>query len=117
MRAAGVKLSIDDFERIRRRTPHLADTKPAGRFVATDLHRVGGVPLVMKMLLEAGLLHGDAPHPPTFRLFDRTYGPDPVACDFVFVSGSLKPRVKRLVIDGVTRVSDHQPVMVEFGRD
>jgi dihydroxy-acid dehydratase len=59
-RAAGVKLGIDDFERIRRRTPHLADTKPAGRFVATDLHRVGGVPRVMKMLLDAGLLHGDA---------------------------------------------------------
>jgi dihydroxy-acid dehydratase len=59
-KAAGVKLKIDDFERIRRRTPHLADTKPAGRFVATDLHRVGGVPVVMKMLLDAGLLHGDA---------------------------------------------------------
>ncbi len=59
-RAAGVPLGLDDFEAIRKRTPHLADTKPAGRFVATDLHRVGGVPLVMKMLLERGLLHGDA---------------------------------------------------------
>jgi len=59
-RAAGVPLALDDFERIRNRTPHLVDTKPSGRFLATDLHRVGGIPLVMKMLLAAGLLHGDA---------------------------------------------------------
>jgi len=58
--AAGVPLSLADFERIRNRTPHLCDTKPAGRFVATDLHRAGGMPVVMKMLLERGLLHGDA---------------------------------------------------------
>ena len=58
-RAAGVPLSIDDFETIRNRTPHLAETKPSGRFVATDLHRVGGTPLIMRMLLDAGLLDGD----------------------------------------------------------
>ncbi|MBA2667428.1 MAG: dihydroxy-acid dehydratase [Trueperaceae bacterium] len=56
---AEVPLTIDDFETIRRRTPHLCDLKPSGRFVATDLHRVGGIPQVMKMLLAAGLLHGD----------------------------------------------------------
>ncbi len=60
-RAAEVDLDLDDFERIRRETPHFADLKPSGRYVATDLHRVGGIPLVMKMLLEAGLLHGDLP--------------------------------------------------------
>jgi dihydroxy-acid dehydratase len=60
-RAAEVDLSLDDFERIRRDTPHFADLKPSGRFVATDLHAVGGIPLVMKMLLEAGLLHGELP--------------------------------------------------------
>jgi dihydroxy-acid dehydratase len=60
-RAAEVELDLDDFERIRRDTPHFADLKPSGRYVATDLHRVGGIPLVMKMLLEAGLLHGDLP--------------------------------------------------------
>ncbi|MCC6619839.1 MAG: dihydroxy-acid dehydratase, partial [Deltaproteobacteria bacterium] len=60
-RAAGVPLDLETFEAIRKRTPHLADTKPAGRFVATDLHRVGGIPRVMKMLLGAGLLHGDCP--------------------------------------------------------
>ena len=57
--AAGVDLALDDFERIRERTPVLCDLKPSGRYVATDLHRVGGIPLVMKMLLGAGLLHGD----------------------------------------------------------
>ena len=60
-RAAEVELTLDDFERIRRETPLFADLKPSGRYVATDLHRVGGIPLVMKMLLEAGMLHGDLP--------------------------------------------------------
>lgn len=57
---AGVDLSLDDFDRISRRTPHLVDVRPAGRFVMSDLDRVGGVPVVMRELLEAGLLHGDA---------------------------------------------------------
>lgn len=57
--AAEVPLTMDDFTRVRDRTPHLCDLKPGGRYVATDFHRAGGVPLVMKMLLEAGLLHGD----------------------------------------------------------
>jgi dihydroxy-acid dehydratase len=57
--SAEVELSLDDFERIRRRAPVLCDLKPSGRYVATDLHRAGGIPLVMKLLLEAGLLHGD----------------------------------------------------------
>ncbi len=57
--AAEVEWTIDDFERIRQRVPVLCDLKPSGRYVATDLHKVGGVPQVMKILLEAGLLHGD----------------------------------------------------------
>jgi len=57
--AAGVTLTVDDFERIRKNIPVLCDLKPSGKYVATDLHRVGGVPLVMKMLLDRGLLHGD----------------------------------------------------------
>ncbi len=57
--AAEVEWTIDDFERMRRKVPVLCDLKPSGRYVATDLHRAGGVPQVMKMLLEAGLLHGD----------------------------------------------------------
>jgi dihydroxy-acid dehydratase len=57
--AAEVPLALDDFEAIRRRVPVLCDLKPSGRYVATDLHRAGGVPVVMKMLLAHGLLHGD----------------------------------------------------------
>jgi dihydroxy-acid dehydratase len=59
-REAGIDLDIDDFERISRNTPLLADLKPGGRFVATDLYRAGGVPLILKRLAEAGILHGDA---------------------------------------------------------
>jgi dihydroxy-acid dehydratase len=58
--AAGVQLTLDDFEEIRPRVPVLCDLKPSGRFVATDLHGAGGVPQVMRMLLDHGLLHGDA---------------------------------------------------------
>ena len=58
-REANVSLSIDDFDTISGRTPYIADMKPSGRYVMADLDRVGGVPLVMKRLLDAGLLHGD----------------------------------------------------------
>jgi dihydroxy-acid dehydratase len=57
---AGIELDMDDFERISRGTPLLADLKPGGRFVATDLYRAGGVPLILQRLAEAGILHGDA---------------------------------------------------------
>ncbi|MBF8267240.1 MAG: dihydroxy-acid dehydratase [Dehalococcoidia bacterium] len=59
-REAGVALDIDDFDRISRGTPYIADMRPGGKYVMADLDRIGGVPLVMKWLLEAGLLHGDA---------------------------------------------------------
>ncbi len=55
----GVELSIDDFEAIRKKVPHLCDLKPSGKYVTVDLHHAGGIPQVMKMLLSAGLLHGD----------------------------------------------------------
>jgi dihydroxy-acid dehydratase len=58
--SAGVELSLDDFEVIRARVPVLCDLKPSGRYVATDLHRAGGIPQVMKMLLVHDLIHGDA---------------------------------------------------------
>ncbi|MBD2345115.1 dihydroxy-acid dehydratase [Anabaena subtropica] len=58
-RAIGVELNLDDFETIRGRVPVLCDLKPSGRYVATDLHKAGGIPQVMKMLLVHGLLHGD----------------------------------------------------------
>jgi dihydroxy-acid dehydratase len=59
-REAEVDLHLDDFDRIGRRVPHIADTKPGGRYVMNDLDRVGGVPVVLKALLDADLLHGDA---------------------------------------------------------
>jgi dihydroxy-acid dehydratase len=58
-RESGLPLHIDDFDRISRQVPLLADLKPGGRFMATDLHRAGGIRLVAKRLLDAGLLHGD----------------------------------------------------------
>ena len=54
-----VGLTIDDFEIIRKRVPHFCDLKPSGQFVTVDLHRAGGIPQVMKILLNKGLLHGD----------------------------------------------------------
>jgi dihydroxy-acid dehydratase len=56
---AGVELDLDDFNRVGARVPHIADMKPHGKFHMTDLDRIGGVPVVMRELLEAGLLHGD----------------------------------------------------------
>jgi dihydroxy-acid dehydratase len=58
--AAQVKLTLDDFERIRERVPVICDLKPTGKYVATDLHKAGGIPQVMKTLLSRGLLHGNA---------------------------------------------------------
>ena len=57
--SAGVEWCIDDFERVRRRVPVLCDLKPSGKYLAIDLHRAGGIPAVMKVLLDAGLIHGD----------------------------------------------------------
>ncbi|MCU1358242.1 MAG: ilvD [Acidimicrobiales bacterium] len=57
---AGVALDLDDFNRIAAKVPHIADMKPGGKFHMTDLDRIGGVPVVLKELLDAGLLHGDA---------------------------------------------------------
>jgi dihydroxy-acid dehydratase len=57
--SAGIEWTIDDFERMRRKVPVLCDLKPSGRYVATDLHKAGGIPQVLKILLANGLLHGD----------------------------------------------------------
>jgi dihydroxy-acid dehydratase len=73
---AGVELSLDDFERISRRTPLFADMKPGGRYVATDLYRAGGVPLILSRLSEAGLLHRDE-----ITVSGRTIGEEADAAD------------------------------------
>ncbi len=75
-REAGIDLEIDDFERISSRTPLLADMKPGGRFVATDLYRAGGVPLLLKRLDEAGILHSDA-----ITVSGRTIGEEAAAAE------------------------------------
>ncbi len=79
--SAKVELSIDDFETIRRKVPVLCDLKPSGRYVATDLHKAGGVPLVMKILLDNGLIHGDC-----LTITGKT-----VAENLSTVSGELHP--------------------------
>lgn len=56
---AGVPITLDDFDRISRETPHIGNLKPGGEYLMADLHRVGGVPVILKRLLQAGLLHGD----------------------------------------------------------
>ncbi|HEY6432835.1 MAG TPA: dihydroxy-acid dehydratase [Acetobacteraceae bacterium] len=56
---AGIRFTMDDVVEIMRRTPYIADLKPAGKYVALDVHRIGGVPVVLKALLDGGLLHGD----------------------------------------------------------
>lgn len=55
----GITLTLDDFEAISKKVPHLADMRPSGKYLAVDFHKAGGVPLIMKMLLKAGILHGD----------------------------------------------------------
>jgi dihydroxy-acid dehydratase len=82
---ARVELTIDDFDRIARRVPHIADTKPAGRFVMNDLDRIGGVPVVLRALLEAGLLHGDALTVSGRTMEEELLALDPPAPDGVVV--------------------------------
>ncbi len=82
---ARVELTIDDFDRIARRVPHIADTKPAGRYVMNDLDRIGGVPVVLRELLEAGLLHGDAMTVTGRTMAEELEALDPPAPDGVIV--------------------------------
>jgi dihydroxy-acid dehydratase len=91
---AHVELNLDDFDRIGRRVPHIADVKPFGSFVMNDLDRVGGVPVVMRALLEAGLLHGDC-----LTVSGRTLGAEltelaPPAPDGLVVYGLDTPLAK-----------------------
>jgi len=75
-REAGIELDIDDFERISRRTPLMADLKPSGNFVATDLYKAGGVGVIAKRLAEAGVLHSDA-----LTVTGRTVGEEAAATE------------------------------------
>lgn len=129
---AGVKLDLDDFNKVAARVPHLADMKPGGKFHMTDLDRIGGVPVVLKMLLDAGVLHGDAMTVHGVTMEEALRAIDPPGPDGVVVhpfdapihkegglnilTGSLAPKgsvVKvagltkdQLQFDGVARVFD-----------
>jgi dihydroxy-acid dehydratase len=87
---------IDDFDRIGRRVPHLADTQPGGRYVMTDLDRIGGVPVVLKELLDAGLLHGDA-----LTVSGRSIGEELEALDIPAPDGEvIHPLSAPIHVDG-----------------
>ena len=89
---AGVPLSIDDFDRISRKVPYLADLKPGGRYVTADLDRLGGLPGVMKILLDAGMLHGDALTVTGKTVAQNLRDVKPGDPDHIIVSPLNKPR-------------------------
>ncbi len=136
--AAGVPLTIDDFEAIRAKVPVLCDLKPSGRYVTTDFHRVGGVPQVMKMLLVQGLIHPDAltitgktigetladipPEPdPNQDIIRPSYYPVYSTGHIAILKGNLAPEgavakisgVKNPVITGPARVFDSEEACLE----
>jgi dihydroxy-acid dehydratase len=129
---ARVELTLDDFNRVGDRTPHLADVRPFGRYVMTDIDRIGGVPVVMRALLDAGVLHGDAltvtgrtlgeeleaiaPPDPDGKIIHALTDPIHRTGGLTILRGSLAPDgavVKSAsfddaVMDGVARVFDDE---------
>jgi dihydroxy-acid dehydratase len=134
---ARVELTLDDFDRIGRRTPHLADVKPFGAYVMNDVHRIGGVPVVMRALLDAGLLHGDAltvtgrtlgeelsalqPPDPDGKVLHAVSSPLSPSGGIAILRGSLAPEgavvksagLDDLVHEGTARVFDGEPGAME----
>jgi dihydroxy-acid dehydratase len=116
---AGVELELEDFNRIAAKVPHIADMKPGGRFHMTDLDRVGGVPMVLKHLLDAGLLHGDCLTVTGKTMAENLAEIDPPAPDgvvihplnapihdeggIVILRGSLAPRGAVVKVAGLTK--------------
>jgi dihydroxy-acid dehydratase len=134
---ARVPLELDDFNRVAARVPHLADTKPHGRFHMADVDRIGGIPVVMRELLDAGLLHGDCLTVTGRTVAENLAALDPPAPDgtvvhaltdpihasggLAILSGSLAPKgsvvkvagLDNLHFDGTTRVFDGEPAAME----
>lgn len=128
---AGVPLSLEDFEAISERTPHLADLKPSGRYVMSDLHRVGGVPVVAALLERAGLLDGSARTVTGRTLSEELAGvsfpagqdvvrplerPLHASGGFVILRGNLAPEGSVLKVTGATRRYHRGPARV-FDRE
>ena len=136
--AAGVKWTIDDFERVRRKVPVLCNLKPSGQYVATDFHRAGGVPQVLKMLLNHGLVHGECRTITGRTLAEElTNVPDEPRADqdvirawnkpmyadghLAILKGNLAPEgcvakitgLKKLTITGPARVFDSEPACMK----
>ncbi|MGD9793165.1 MAG: dihydroxy-acid dehydratase [Acidimicrobiia bacterium] len=115
---AGVELELEDFNRIAAKVPHIADMKPGGKFHMTDLDRIGGVPVVMKHLLDAGLLHGDVMTVTGRTMAENLADIDPPAPDgvvvhpldapihtegsLVILSGSLAPQGSVVKVAGLS---------------
>ena len=134
---AKVDLTIDDFNRIGDKTPHLADVKPFGRYVMNDLDKIGGVPVVMKALLDAGLLHGDAltvtgktlaenlkdinPPDPDGKIIYAVNNPIHKTGGLVILKGSLAPEgsvikaasVESPIFEGTAKVYDDEKFAME----
>jgi dihydroxy-acid dehydratase len=134
---ARVELELDDFNRVAARVPHLADTKPHGRFHMVDIDRIGGVPVVMRELLEAGLLHGDCLTVTGRTVAENLAALDPPAPDgtvvhplsdpinpqggLAILTGSLAPKggvvkvagIDQLTFTGTARVFDGEPAAME----
>jgi dihydroxy-acid dehydratase len=134
---ARVDLALDDFNRVAARVPHLADTKPHGKYHMSDLDRIGGVPVVMRELLEAGRLHGDCltvtgktvvenlaaldPPPPDGDVVHDMLHPIHVQGGIAILTGSLAPNgavvkvagIDQLTFDGQARVFDGEDQAME----
>jgi dihydroxy-acid dehydratase len=134
---ARVPLELDDFNRVAARVPHLADTKPHGQFHMADVDRIGGIPVVMRELLDAGLLHGDCLTVTGRTVAENLAALDPPAPDgtvvhaltdpihasggLAILSGSLAPKgsvvkvagLDNLHFDGTARVFDGEPAAME----
>ena len=127
---AKVPLEIDDFDRLSRRTPYLTDLRPGGRFVMSDVDKVGGVPVVMKQLLDAGLLHGDAmtvtgktiaenlqafDGEPDSRVIYPASSPRSPTGGLVILRGNLAPEGAVMKVAGTKHLSHEGPARVFDG--
>ena len=132
---AGVALDLEDFNRIAAKVPHIADTKPGGKYHMTDIDRIGGVPVVMKHLLDAGLMHGDVMTCTGKTLAENMAEMDPVSPDgdvvhplsepihaeggINILTGSLAPRGAVVKVAGLTKdqMTFEGPARVFDGED